>query len=217
MSRILLLVLCFLSLLTIGCDDDEFTAPTDYIERMRWEYPRRLPDINDDGEAVFGANVVTDTGIVLYVASGVDRNGGFFGPYRGEGCLAYQNIAFDTAYRALSIQSRYCARPEIGDPRSMNMGLTVSDTGRHHLYFTYDENQLGYRANGRTYTNGGLPADAVQVRYLKRDTVLNSSGGYSKGHVTMAGVFSAMLVEQELRRDTIWVRDGRFSCRVGVE
>ncbi len=39
-------------------------------KRMRWERPTRLPVIDYDGEKVFGANVVTDTGVVLYVASG---------------------------------------------------------------------------------------------------------------------------------------------------
>ncbi len=200
-----------------ACEIGDPLGPTDYIGRMRREYPTELPAIDYAGERVFGANVVTDTGVVLYVASGVDRSGAFFGPYRGEGCLAYQTFGYDAASRSLGVQSRYCARPEIGDPRSMNMGLFVSDTGRHHMYFTYDENQLGYRAKANAYTTQGLAADAVRVTYVKRDTTPSPPGNAAERSAILAGTFSAMLVERELRLDTIWVRDGRFSCLVRVE
>ncbi len=172
----------------------------DEVKEIRKATPTELPPITTSGENTMGAWVETDTGRVLFVASGVDRLSDP-GDVQSIDCDPFQNWRYESQ-EYISIDGRWCPRPEIGDYRSMWMHILMYDSGPQYTSFTYDVRG----GSTRRYASSKVGEDSdFNIEITGHDT--------ESRHVS--GIFDGMLFNKEEPFDTIVVADGRFDTFYG--
>ena len=180
-------------------DDDPFgISPEAQADRIRAHTPTELPPVTTEGAMTMGAYVETDTGRVLFVASGVER----VDPI---GSSSTDCDPFD-AYRSESdsfivVVGWWCSRPEVGDARQQTLIFYRYSDGQYQVFYSIQQDP-GYTRRIR-YASDTLDDSRVDV--LLNDTI----------NRTLAATFSAELYGQDGRDDTIDVTDGRLDVRYG--
>ena len=119
-TALLAIVLCSAA----SCvDDDPFgISPEAQADRIRAHIPTELPPVTTEGAMTMGAYVETDTGRVLFVASGVERVDPIGSSLTD--CDPFQNWRYESS-SLISVDGRWCARPEAGDPRSQSLVFSL--------------------------------------------------------------------------------------------
>jgi len=192
-----LLLLIALFTCAASCEDPLGTSPEAVADRIRANTPTELPPITSEGLNTMGAYIHTDTGRVLFVASGVERPDPI-----GAGstdCDPFQNYRFSSD-SLTSIVGRWCPRPEITDERSMRISIGISEADTVLAYFSY-----------RHFTNSKRKVYIGNSSSVKID-VLSQSWEQN----TISGTFSFIGVNRDPPYDTILVTDGRFDVTYGL-
>ena len=190
--------------LATACDKDPLgTSPEAQADRIRANTPTELPPVTTEGAMTMGAYVETDTGRVLFVASGVER----VDPI---GSSSTDCDPFD-AYRRDSgkfvvIRGWWCSRPEIGDPRQQSLALIRYDGGRSQLFYIIHEDTRSTKAVN--YISDTL--EVGEVEFIRNDSV----------NRVMSARFSATLYVDDgfdggVNGDTIRIVDGRVDASYG--
>ena len=201
-SALLAIVLCCAA----ACDDDDpfGTSPEAQADRIRANTPTELPPVTTEGAMTMGAYVETDTGRVLFVASGVER----VDPIGSSStdCPAFQNWRYQS-FRSVEVDARWCSRLEIGDARSQSLAFSLSDEG--YATLLYDITEKPFYAERYDFRSDTLRPPDYEILRDDRD-----------GRI-LSATFSATLYAEEpggggVHGDTIRVTDGRLDVRYGV-
>ena len=115
-------LLAAVSLATACGKDPLGTSPEAEAARIRADTPTELPPVTTEGAMTMGAYVETDTGRVLFVASGVERVDPIGSSLTD--CDPFQNWRYESS-SLISVDGRWCARPEAGDPRSQSLVFSL--------------------------------------------------------------------------------------------
>ncbi len=188
----LLLLACLLAL-AAGCEKEGnpiLKNGGDLAAYIRAQTPTALPPITQTGANTMGAYVHTDTGRVLFVASGIERPD----PIGGEStdCPGWQNARFDAE---IAILGRWCPRPEIGDSRTMLLGMNFLNNQEIIAYFRYQP---------------GVAGKIVKTYLSKKKTVATSNVLNNAIKQTISGSFTGTLYYDKNPSDSILITDGRF-------
>ncbi|MFK8056400.1 MAG: hypothetical protein AB8F78_09805 [Saprospiraceae bacterium] len=213
MNRIyyLLFTITALILLTASsCDQDPLTTtPEELAEQIRRNTPTELPPITTSGENTMGAWIHPQPGSplhdlegdsILFVASGVDRPETALATSLD--CAAFNNLLQESS-GWISVQGRYCRRPEIDDDRqiSLNFGLVTPDSVELKLIYTQFSGDRGLNYWTRGFSNSQLEYE-----------VSNDN----RSENILSGTFSGQLINRALPYDTILVDNGRFDVTYGT-
>ena len=200
-SAFALLLAIAVLLSAAACDDldDALTlTPEELAERIRANTPTELPPVTTEGLNTMGAYIHTDTGRVLFVASGVDRPE--VAMAESLDCRAFENYRYESnGY--ISATGTYCRRPEIGDDRLLSVifGHIAQDSTIMYVNYSKDRSDIG-----RVYT---LTSESTAEHEILR---------YDESSRIFSGTFSGRLVNRAPPYDTIEVTDGRFDVTYGV-
>jgi len=144
-----------------------------------------------------GAYIHTDTGRVLFVASGVERPDPI-----GAGstdCEAFQNYRY-LDERFVGIVGKWCPRPEIGDFRRMALGISKYDSDSLVMFFSYKPS----------------PAEDNQVYFATQSSISYEPLHENASDQAISGEFSYTAANRDPPYDTILVTDGRFDVTYGL-
>ena len=204
MTRIYgLLLLAALSLATACGKDPLGTSPEAQAARIRANTPTELPPVTTEGAMTMGAYVETDTGRVLFVASGVERADPIGSS--STDCPAFQNWLYQSS-DLIGVSGRWCARPEIGDNRSQRLVFSFYPARANLLFEITDDLSYGFVHLYRSDTL--RPPDYEILRDDRSGRILSAT-------------FSATLYAEDpggggVHGDTIRITDGRLDVRYGV-
>ena len=191
-----LLAACVLSAASCDdlTDDGELMPGGDLVAYIRAQTPTELPPATQVGANTMGAYVHTDTGRVLFVASGIERPD----PIGAEStdCPGTQTLSKEDW---IDVLGRWCPRPEIGDPRAMTLGVTIYSSRMPSLTFSYDSRVIGSAKQFYQFTPTSPPAVAVDY-HDPNDRVI-------------AGTFSGTIYNEKDATDSLLITDGRFDMR----
>ena len=189
--------LAFLALcLAVACEYSE----ADLADDIRARTPTELPPATTHGANTMGAYVHTDTGRVLFVASGVDRPETNLAASLD--CRAFDNYLFrSNGY--LIVSGVYCRRPEIGDGRRMSMGFGYIHSDSVELSFNYS--RPGQQTSDSYWTRA-FPGADIEYEITRDDREVR----------VLSGTFAGRLLNRDPPYDTLVVTDGRFDVTYGV-
>ncbi len=192
-ALVILMLLCVALGGLPSCTKDE-------VKAIRKATPTELPPITTSGENTMGAWVETDTGRVLFVASGVDRLSDP-GDVQSIDCDPFQNWRYESQ-EYISITGRWCPRPEIGDDRSMWMQVLISDSGPLYASFIYD-----VRGGSTRWYESSKVGEDSDFNFTVTDHDTESRH--------LSGLFNGILFNKKAPFDTILIADGRFDTFYG--
>ena len=189
-----------MALVASSCDKTPLsTTPEELADAIRAATPTELPPITTAGLNTMGAYAHTDTGRVLFVASGVDRPETALAASLD--CEPFNNYLF-LSNDYLSVGGVYCERPEIGDRRRINMTLG---------YIRPDSIQLSL-----IYSNGSKQAQSYWTRAFPRSRIAYTILRDDRDSRILSGTFSGTAVNRDPPYDTLRISDGRFDVTYGV-
>ena len=183
-----------------SCDDPLGTSPEALAERIRANTPTELPPVTTEGAMTMGAYVETDTGRMLFVASGVDRPETALATTLD--CAAFDNYLF-RSNEYIGVAGIYCRRPEIGDNRYLSMGFGYIAPDSVQLSFIYNP---GGNVGSTNYWTRAFPASDIEYEILRDDREAR----------ILSGTFAGQLLNRDPPYDTVRITDGRFDVRYGV-
>ena len=188
-------LLFFTILLAAACEYSE----ADLADDIRARTPTELPPATTHGANTMGAYVHTDTGRVLFVASGVDRPETNLAASLD--CNAFDNMWFRSS-NFVSVRGLYCNREEIGDYRRMRMTFKYKYPDSAVLIFQYSSmlSSLPER-----YWNN-YPDASLNYEITRDDREAR----------VLSGTFAGRLLNRDPPYDTLVVTDGRFDVTYGV-
>ena len=184
-----------------ACDKDPLTlSPEELAERIRANTPTELPPITTTGANTMGAYIHTDTGRVLFVASGVDRPETALA--ESLDCEAFNNLLYANN-NYLSVRGIYCRRPEIGDDRRISMGFGYFAPDSVQISLSYDPDDW---TNGPDYWTREFSQSGIEYEILRDDRQAR----------VFSGTFSGYLLNRAPPYDTLQITDGRFDVTYGI-
>ncbi len=184
-----------------SCDPDPLTiSPEELAEQIRRNTPTELPPITSVGANTMGAWIETDTGRILFVASGVERPD----PIGAEStdCPAFQNFRYESQ-DYVDILGMRCPRPEIEYLRSQALGFRTFDNGTIRLDYTYDPDGAGSLHSLTFRTKESSP---ITMEILEHDLETRR----------LSATFSATLFGWRNTTDSIRITDGRLDVTYGT-
>ena len=148
-----------------------------------------------------GAYLQTDTGRILFVASGVER----IDPIGASStdCNPFQNHRYESQ-NYVSILGRWCTRPEIGDDKELTLSFSLFDDGRALVSCGIDLdggsslNELKYKSDTLYTPQYEILLDDESERILSATFSAELYGWYNTSD-----------------RDTIQITDGRLDVTYG--
>jgi len=162
--------------------------------RIERDTPTELPPITTEGLRTMGAYIQTDTGRLLFVASGVNRPEVALA--ESVSCNSFNNI-HKLSTDKIAVTGIYCRRSEIGDDRRMTLSFNYLPTDSVQLYFSYSPDKY---SRGSNYWTRGTEKDNIKFTILRHDREMR----------ILSGTFSGYLINRDVPFDTIRVTDGRF-------